>query len=78
MFIPLRIISGYSFLQSGLTMEKISHSVLSSGYLGAGLADFNYLYGVPHFFEEMNKIKKKAIIGISVLILHEHTAFLVS
>ena len=68
MFVPLRIISGYSFLQSGLTMEKISHSVLSSGYLGAGLADFNYLYGVPHFFEEMNKIKKKAIIGISVLI----------
>ena len=49
-------------------MEKISHSVLSSGYLGAGLADFNYLYGVPHFFEEMNKIKKKAIIGVSVLI----------
>lgn len=68
MFVPLRIISGYSFLQSGLTMEKISHSVLSSGYLGAGLADFNYLYGVPHFFEEMNKIKKKAIIGISVLL----------
>ena len=68
MFVPLRIISGYSFLQSGLTMEKISHSVFSNGYLGAGLADFNYLYGVPHFFEEMNKIKKKAIIGISVLI----------
>jgi len=68
MFVPLRIISGYSFLQSGLTMEKISHSVFSNNYLGAGLADFNYLYGVPHFFEEMNKIKKKAIIGISVLI----------
>ena len=68
MFVPLRIISGYSFLQSGLTMEKISHSVFSNSYLGAGLADFNYLYGVPHFFEEMNKIKKKAIIGISVLI----------
>lgn len=68
MFVPLRIISGYSFLQSGLTMEKISRSVFSNSYLGAGLADFNYLYGVPHFFEEMNKIKKKAIIGISVLI----------
>ena len=68
MFVPLRIISGYSFLQSGLTMEKISRSVFSNSYLGAGLADFNYLYGAPHFFEEMNKIKKKAIIGISVLI----------
>lgn len=68
MFVPLRVISGYSFLKSGLTMDKISHSILSSGYSGAGLADFNYLYGVPHFFEEMNKIKKKAIIGISVLI----------
>ena len=68
MFVPLRVISGYSFLKSGLTMEKISHSVFSNGYIGAGLADFNYLYGVPHFFEEMNKIKKKAIFGISVLI----------
>ena len=68
MFVPLRIISGYSFLQSGLTMEKISRSVFSNNYLGVGLADFNYLYGAPHFFEEMNKIKKNAIIGISVLI----------
>lgn len=68
MFVPLRIISGYSFLKSGLTMEKISRSVFSNNYLGAGLADFNYLYGVPHFIEEMNKIKKKSIIGISVLI----------
>ena len=68
MFVPLRVISGYSFLKSGLTMEKISHSVLANNYLGAGLADFSYLYGVPHFFEEMKRIKKKAIIGISVLI----------
>ena len=68
MFVPLRVISGYSFLKSGLTMEKISRSVLSNAYIGAGLADYNYLYGVPHFFEEMNKIKKKAIIGISVII----------
>ncbi len=68
MFVPLRVISGYSFLKSGLTMDKISHSVFSNNYVGAGLADFNYLYGVPHFFEEMNKIKKKAIIGISILI----------
>lgn len=68
MFVPLRVISGYSFLKSGLTMDKISHSVFANNYPGAGLADFNYLYGVPHFIEEMKKIKKKSIIGISMII----------
>ena len=68
MFVPLRIISGYSFLKSGLTIDKIAKSVSSNNYLGAGLADFNYLYGVPSFINKIEKQNKKAIIGINVLI----------
>ena len=68
MFTPLRIISGYSFLKSGLTMDKIAKSVIDNKFEGAGLADFNYLHGVPSFIEELGKAKKKTIIGLSVII----------
>ena len=66
MFVPLRVISGYTFLQSGLTIEKIAKSVLANKYLGAGLSDSHFLYGVPSFIKEMNKIKKKYIVGLEV------------
>ncbi len=68
MFTPLRIISGYSFLKSGLTMDKITQSVVKNKYDAAGLADFNFLYGVPSFIEAMQKAGKKAIVGASVII----------
>ena len=68
MFVPLRVISGYSFLHSGLTVEKIANSISSSGYIGAGLADFNNLYGLPSFIEALEKAKKKFIVGLSALI----------
>lgn len=68
MFTPLRIISGYSFLKSGLTIEKIAKEVASNNYPGAGLADFNYLYGVPSFIESLQKANKKTIIGLSALV----------
>ena len=66
MFAPLRIISGYSFLKSGLTIEKIAESVAKEGFSGAGLADSNYLYGVPSFIEAMEKIKKGYLIGLEL------------
>ena len=66
MFVPLRIISGYSFLKSGLTIDKIAKSVFDHKYLGAGLADYQYMYGIPSFLKEMRKQKKKSIIGLSV------------
>ena len=66
MFAPLRIISGYSFLQSGLTIERIAASVKKIGYLGAGLSDQNVLYGVPSFVKEMEKLGKKPLIGMAM------------
>lgn len=68
MFVPLRVISGYSFLQSGLTVERILQALNKEKFIGAGLADSGFLYGVPSFVEEMEKNKKKYIIGMEMTI----------
>ena len=62
-FAPLRIISGYSFLSSGLTIDKIATSVKKNDYFGAGLADEGVLYGAPSFLESLKKINKPTLIG---------------
>ena len=66
MFAPLRIISGYSFLKSGLTIEKIADSVAKEGFSGAAISDLNTLYGVPSFIEAMEKLNKGYLIGMEV------------
>ena len=75
MFAPLRIISGYSFLQSGLTIEKIAKSIVDNKYIGAGLSDSNYLYGVPSFVEAMKKANKKSLVGLEIY--HENNYLIV-
>ena len=68
MFAPLHIISGYSFLKSGLTIENIQKSIKENNYFGAGLCDLNVLHGVPDFVNAMQAIKKPSLIGIKLLI----------
>ena len=68
MFAPLRVISGYSFLKSGLTIDKIAKSVFANKYPGAGLADSTFLYGVPSYIKEMQKMNKKFIVGLETLV----------
>ena len=65
-FVPLRIISGYSFLQSGLTIEKIVDSINKHDFYGGGLSDYGVLYGVPSFIKALEKNKRKYLIGLSV------------
>ena len=65
-FVPLRIISCYSFLQSGLTIEKIAFSVKTNDYFGMGLCDNGVLFGVPSFVKASESIKKPYIIGMEV------------
>ena len=65
-FVPLRIISCYSFLQSGLTMEKIQRSVIKNDYFGLGLCDRNIMFGVPSFVKASEAINKPYIIGVEV------------
>ena len=65
-FVPLRIISCYSFLQSGLTIERIQKSVIKNDYFGMGLCDKGVMYGVPPFAKAGDTIKKPYIIGLEV------------
>ena len=65
-FAPIHIKSGYSFLQSGLTIDKIVSSLKKNDYYGAALADLNCLYGVHEFTDELAKINKPCCIGMEV------------
>ena len=63
-FVPLRIVSCYSFLQSGLTIEKIQQSVVKNDYFGLGLCDNGVMFGVPSFASSSESIKRPYIIGL--------------
>ena len=65
-FVPLRIISCYSFLKSGLTMEKIQKGIVKNDYFGLGLCDNGVLFGVPSFVKASEEIKRPYIIGLEV------------
>ena len=71
-FAPLHIISGYSLLQSGLTIDKIKSSISSNDYYGAGLADYECMYGIPSFIKAMEEINKPFIIGINETVENEN------
>ena len=72
MFAPLRIISEYSFLKSGLLVSKIGESIKKGGFSGAAISDLNVLYGIPSFIKEMDKISKKYLVGMEVIIDDTH------
>ena len=65
-FVPLHVISGYSFLSSGLTIEKIASSVKKQDYYGVALTDIGVLYGVPSFVREIEQIDKKYLVGMQI------------
>ena len=72
MFAPLRIISEYSFLKSGLLVSKIGDSIKKGGFSGASISDLNVLYGIPSFIKEMDKNGKKYLVGMEVIIDDTH------
>ena len=65
-FAPIHIISGYSFLRSGLTLKKIESALKDNDYFGMGLTDEGVLHGFPPFFHLMKKYKKPYILGLSL------------
>jgi len=70
-FVPLNIKTGYSFLNSGLTIDKIKSSIKKNDYLGAGISDLNVLYAAPMFVKEMKAINKLSVIGMETIINQE-------
>lgn len=67
-FAPLHITSGYSFLKSGLTMERISKALKDNGYYGMGLTDLGVMYGIPEFVNTLEKQERPYIVGLDVFI----------
>ena len=65
-FVPLHIVSCYSFLQSGLTIERIKTGVIKNDYFGLGLCDNGVLFGVPSFVKASEEINRPYIIGLEV------------
>ena len=57
-FAPLHIVTGYSFLQSGLTMEKVARAIKSNNYFGGAISDNEVMYGIPEFAKELTKLNK--------------------
>ena len=67
-FAPLHVYSTFSFLKSGLTIEKILASVRTNDYFGVGLSDIEVMYGVPKFALECEKYQKPFIVGMEIKI----------
>ncbi|MFA7032590.1 MAG: DNA polymerase III subunit alpha, partial [Bacilli bacterium] len=67
-FAPLHIITSYSFLQSGLTIKKISKAVTTNDYFGVAITDINNMYGVPEFVHAMEEMKKPYLVGLSLIV----------
>ena len=65
---PIHIISGYSLLRSGLTMERIEKAVKSNDYFGYGLTDEYVMSGLPPFVHLCEKEKKPYVLGMSLVI----------
>lgn len=68
-FTPLNIRSGYSFLKSGLSIERIFKSLIKEGYKSAGLCDFKVLFGIPSFIYEGKNNNIKTVIGLECVLI---------
>lgn len=67
-FIPLHVYSGFSYLQSGLTIEKIAKTVKSNGYEYCGLCDNGSLSGIAPFEHKIKNVNAKPVFGMDVLL----------
>lgn len=74
-FVPLRIRSGYTFLQSGFTMEKLFFHLKKGNFTSAGLADFGVLYGAPSFFSYAQKYQIQPVLGLEVPVIYRELSF---
>lgn len=67
-FAPLHVYTGYSFLRSGLTIDRYISLVKRNHFSGAGISDFGTLSGIPSFAKAMEKEKLHYLVGMDVLI----------
>lgn len=66
MFVPLHVYTEYSFLKSGLTMEKLIGCARKAGFRNLGISDYQVLHGLPHFDELTTSFKINPIFGMDL------------
>ena len=71
-FAPLHITTGYSFLQSGLTIEKISKSVQTNGYFSFAIADKDVMFGIPEYVHKMKDLKLPYLVGMEITLFNNN------
>lgn len=74
-YAPINVISSYSFLQSGLTFERIFNAIKKNNYEGVGVADNGVLYGLPEFKAFARKSNIQNIFGIRVTLSDSFVVF---
>jgi len=74
-FVPLRLHSGFSYLASGLTAERIPLIANKLGYRYVGLADKNSLSGYAPFYHACEKTAVKPLFGLDAVVLEGAFSF---
>ncbi|WP_330948682.1 DNA polymerase III subunit alpha [Virgibacillus sp. MG-45] len=67
-FTQLQVRSGYSLLDSTISIDKLVDKAASSGYTAIALTDMHVLYGVIPFYKACINKGLKPIVGMVVLI----------
>ena len=65
-FIPLHIHTGYSFLESGILLERLFDVAQKYNYAYLGITDFDVMYGIPEFNALAKKNNIKPIFGVDL------------
>ncbi len=65
-FIPLHIKTGYSFLESGILLDRLLKKASELNYKYLGISDFQVMYGIPEFNELALKNNIKPIFGMDI------------
>lgn len=72
-FVHLQAQSGYSFMQSILSIEKLVKGAKSKGYKAIALTDYRVMHGAIQFYEQCQKENIKPIIGMKIDIQDPNT-----
>ena len=65
-FAPLHIRSGYSFLKSGLTIDRLFQTIKKANYSSLALTDLGVLFGYPTFVKLANENHMHYGLGMEV------------
>lgn len=65
-FVPLHIKTGYTFLKSGILLNRLFERAKELNYKYLGICDFEVMYGLPEFNSLAKKYDIKPIFGMDL------------